>query len=82
MASAKRPLTSDEHNLLQTDDSGGLFWKGKKVRLGGLSAAAISAILAALALLYGGILNYPTSKASVKVVWSDIKGALGIPAKH
>lgn len=35
MARATRPLERDEFNYLETDDTGALFWKGKKVRLGG-----------------------------------------------
>lgn len=69
MAEGRRPLATEEYDDLETDDTGALFWKGKKVRLGGWSIgeriALITACVAILALIVNGITNYSAIKALV-----------------
>lgn len=69
MGGGKRALTTNEYAHLETDDTGALFWKGKKVRLGGWSVGERITLIAAVGTLLGvaisGVANYSAIKQLV-----------------
>ena len=82
MPDTKRELTAAEQNLFQTDNTGALYWKGKKVRLSewsvGDKAAVAAVVIGAIAIITGLVGNYP----SVKEFWKDAFGAAKTPVAN
>lgn len=71
MPEGRRKLSVAElSNEFETDAAGSLFWKGKKVRVGGWSATDRIAVIAVIvAALVAVAVNYP----NLKTLWSDLK---------
>jgi len=68
MTEGRRPLNTDEYRYLETDDAGALFWKGKKVRLGGWTIAERIAAFAVVATFLGVVINATANYSAIKTL--------------
>jgi len=68
MSKGRRPLNTDEYQHLETDNAGALFWKGKKVRLGGWTIGERIAVVAAIATFLGVVINATANYSAIKTL--------------
>jgi hypothetical protein len=85
MAEGRRALNTDEYKNLETDDAGALFWKGKKVRLGGWTIGERIAVVAVIATFLGVVINATANYNAIKTLVEHLvkpgQQTVPVPAK-